>query len=161
MTSAASVGSQPTLDGSRVTPELLFRGGSSKAFPGFFDGETIGPYVSQLALTPTQLGAARISQQLDVLPAGADYMKTLSDWADVQNGASPPKAKPVGQAYLHDGRGLASYTHVDELYQAYLIAFLVLESSNMPVNPGSPYTASPPSRVRAAWHTWICTGNDS
>ncbi len=128
-------------DGSgNVTPELLFRGGPSKAFPGYFAGETDGPYVSQLAITPTQLGVVPISQQLDILPADTDYMTTLQDWAKVQDGFTPPMANPTSQAYLYDGRGLASYTHVDELYQAYLIAYLVLKTLNVPANPGSPYT---------------------
>ena len=37
---------------------------------------------------------------------------------------------------LHNGRGLAAYTHVDQLYQAYFTAYLVLSSLNAPLNPG-------------------------
>ena len=44
--------------------------------------------------------------------------------------------------FLHNGRGLAAYTHDDVLYQAFFIAYLVLGSLNVPLNPGNPYTTS-------------------
>jgi hypothetical protein len=44
--------------------------------------------------------------------------------------------------YLHNGRGLAAWTHVDELYQAYFTAYLVLESLAWGTNPGNPYRTS-------------------
>jgi len=37
---------------------------------------------------------------------------------------------PGAALYLHNGRGLAAYTHDDALYQAYLIAYLVLNTIN-------------------------------
>src|SRR5258708_31613214 len=80
-------------DGGKVTPELLFRGGPSKTFPGYFAGETIGPYLSQFAILATTLGAQPIDQKLDILAPGVDYMKDLKSWADVQNGSAPPKVK--------------------------------------------------------------------
>jgi hypothetical protein len=46
--------------------------------------------------------------------------------------------------YLHNGRGLAAYTHVDVLYQAYFTAFLVLSSLGAPMNPGNPYVLATP-----------------
>src|ERR1051326_1485058 len=49
-----------------VTPGLLFRGG--------FQGETIGPYLSQLCLIPTFLGVQEINQQLITYAVGIDYM---------------------------------------------------------------------------------------
>jgi hypothetical protein len=137
-----------------VTPELLFRGGPSKAFPGYFKGEDIGPYVSQLAITPTNLGVVPISQQLNILAAGVDYMTTLNDWAAVQNGFTPPAVSTVGQAYLYNGRGLASYTHVDELYQAYFIAYLVLKTLGVPPNPGSPYNPKTGYKNQVAFGTF-------
>jgi hypothetical protein len=55
-----------------------------------------------------------------------------------------PVATPL---YLHDGRGLAAYTHEDVLYEAYFIASLVLNTINglgkpPPLNPGNPYIGS-------------------
>ena len=61
----------------------------------------------------------------------------------MQNGKPTGKSlTPVAPLYLHDGRGLASYTHDDVLYQAYFIAYLVLSSLNVPLNPGNPYRDS-------------------
>jgi len=142
-------------DGSgKVTPELLFRGGPSKTFPGYFTGETIGPYVSQFAILATSLGAQPIDQKLDILASGVDYMKDLKSWADVQNGFTPPMVKPVGQSYLYNGRGLASFTHVDELYQAYLTAYLVLKTLGIEVNPDSPYNSKTGYKQQAAFGTF-------
>jgi hypothetical protein len=119
--------------GGQVTPELLFRGN--------FKGETVGPYVSQLLLTPTNLGAAPYDQRYITYRAGIDYMTDQQSWFLVQNGGATgltnqPESVP---RYLHDGRGFAAWTHVDELYQAYFTAYLVLESLGVPANPTGPY----------------------
>ncbi len=127
-----------------VTPDLLFRGGLTLSHHGkttsYFAGETIGPYMSQLAIRPTQLGAQPLDQLLDTLAPGVDYMKDLASWAAVQDGFTPPppQAGPTRQ-FLHDGRGIAAFTHVDELYQAYFVAYLVLETLGIAPNPDSPY----------------------
>jgi len=42
---------------------------------------------------------------------------------------------------MHNGRALAAFTHQDELYQAYLTAYLVLKTWQVPPNPGSLYSA--------------------
>ncbi|MBV8068587.1 MAG: vanadium-dependent haloperoxidase [Acidobacteriaceae bacterium] len=127
----------------KVTPDLLFRGG--------YPGETDGPYVSQFLLKPTCLGALPITQQYTTFKAGVDYMLDPASYQQVQNGISTgqvlqPAAKPL---YLHDGRGLGAYTHNDVLYQAYFVAYLVLQTLNgidcavkdnaAPFNPGNPY----------------------
>jgi hypothetical protein len=127
-----------------VTPDLLFRGGLSIQRKGktttYFAGETVGPYISQLCILPTHLGAQPIDQKVDTLAAGVDYLTNLNDWAAVQNGATTPPAQPgTARRYLHDGRGLAAFTHVDELYQAYLVAYLVLNTLKIGPNPKSPY----------------------
>jgi len=119
--------------GGSVTPELLFRGG--------FDGETVGPYISQLLLTPTFFGAAPFDQRYIAYRAGIDYMTDQTTWYEVQQGISSGyvNQKDATPRILHDGRGLAAWTHVDELYQAYFTAYLVLESLGFPANPNSPY----------------------
>lgn len=120
----------------QVTPAVLFR--------GVFPGETIGPYMSQFLVTPTVMGAQPIDQQYITYKAAVDYMTDLTTWQDVQNGISTglaDQADPVHR-YLSNGRGLAAFTHVDVLYQAYFTAYLVLESINAPVNPGNPYAHS-------------------
>lgn len=141
---AAELSSMPAYAGPRnaagqVTPELLFRGG--------FPGETIGPYVSQFLLQKTALGSLPIVQQYITNKAGIDFMTAADEFLNVQNGIDTGKRLTPGAAlYLHDGRGLAAYTHDDVLYQAYFIAYLVLSTINggkpAPLNPGNPYVGS-------------------
>ncbi len=123
----------------QVTPALLFRGG--------FAGETVGPYLSQLLLQNTSLGALPIVQQYTTSKPGVDYMKDPVTFLQVQNGISSGLSlQPDTPVFLHDGRGLAAYTHVDVLYQAYFIAYLVANTMNggnpVPLNPGNPYNHS-------------------
>jgi hypothetical protein len=136
----------PTDAKGAVTTDLLFRGGlslpSKKGKPtSYFAGETVGPYISQFAIRPTHLGAQPIDQKLNTLAAGVDYLKSLKAWAAVQDGVTPlaPPQPGTQRQYLHDGRGLGAFTHVDELYQAYFVAYLVLNTLGIGPNPGSPY----------------------
>jgi hypothetical protein len=138
---AAEMSGLPVYQGPRnsanqVTPDLLFR--------GIFPGETLGPYVSQFYVTPTSLGQQPISQQTITYLPNIDFMADFGTWLAVQNGVSTGLANtPDPQPrYLHDGRGLAAWTHVDVLYQAYFVALLVLGSINAPFNPGNPYIGS-------------------
>lgn len=126
----------PRDDSGNVTRNLLFRGG--------YPGETIGPYISQLALVPTFLGVQEMSQQLVTYAAGIDYMTDATTFQQVQNGINTglhlqldPQAR-----FLHNGRGFATFTHLDVLYQAYFTAYLVLNTLGVPVNPGNPYVNS-------------------
>lgn len=134
------------LDASRnVTPEVLFRGGGAKFGAhnneSWFAGQTAGPYLSQLCLLPCGLGALPVAQKYASFAPGIDYMTDFDDWFQVQQGipTSDPIMPLMTPTYLHDGRGLAAYTHSDELYQAYFIAHLVLEKLQTPHNLMSPY----------------------
>ena len=122
----------------QVTPQLLFRGN--------FFGENIGPYLSQFLLTPSHFGAAPFDQKYITYKPNIDYMTDLDSWFAVQQGLATGAANKPDPTlrYLHDGRGLAAYTHVDELYQAYFTSYLVLNSIASPnrINPGSPYAGS-------------------
>jgi hypothetical protein len=139
----------PTYAGPRdaanqVTPELLFRGA--------LDGETIGPYLSQFLLQPANFGALPVTQKYATNKAHEDFMLDPVEFQQVQNGQPTGKAlTPLAPTYLHNGRGLAAYTHVDVLYQAYFIAYLVLSSGKLnnggvdwSLNPGNPYVAPSP-----------------
>lgn len=120
----------------QVTPQLLFRGG--------FPGETVGPYISQLFITPTNFGQQALSQMMTTYLPGIDYMTDLITWQQVQNGIDTGlrnQADPQPR-FQHNGRGLAAYTHVDVLYQAYFTALLVMFTLGVPLNPGSPYANS-------------------
>jgi hypothetical protein len=138
---ATELSSQPSYRGPRnghgeVSPHLLFRGP--------FPGETLGPYLSQFFLIPTDLGAQPIGQQqLTYLP-NIDYMANFPDWLTVQTGNYTGLADQIDPQlrYRRCGRDIAAFTHMDVLYQAYFVAFLVLLTINAPYNPGNPYNAS-------------------
>jgi hypothetical protein len=120
----------------QVTPDLLFR--------GVFQGETVGPYISQFFITPTAFGSQAMSQQMTSYLSNLDYMTDPSTFQQVQNGiptglVNQTDAQP---RYMHDGRGLGAYTHVDVLYQAYFTAYLLLNTLGVPLNPGNPYAQS-------------------
>jgi hypothetical protein len=144
MQAATELSSMPAYAGPRnaanqVTPALLFRGG--------FAGETIGPYISQFLLQPTALGSLPIVQQYFTNKKGTDFVTAAAEFLLVQNGRPTGNSLTQGAAlYLHDGRGLAAYTHDDVLYQAYFTAYLVLNTINgsnpPPLNPGNPYNGS-------------------
>jgi hypothetical protein len=138
---AAELSSQPSYRGPRdshgeVTPHLLFRGP--------FPGETLGPYLSQLFLIPTDLGAQPIGQQQITYLPNIDYMANFNDWLTVLNGNETGLANQIDPQlrYRRCGRDIAAFTHMDVLYQAYFVAFLVLLTINAPYNPGNPYNAS-------------------
>jgi hypothetical protein len=137
---AGELSSFPTYAGPRdasnqVTPELLLRG----AFPG----EALGPYTSQLFLKSSPMGTLNIEQRYTTLKAGLDYMFDPTTFLEVQNGVNTGlPLVPEPPVYVYNGRGLAAYTHLDVLYQAYLSAYLVLNAINAPLNPGNPYLKS-------------------
>jgi hypothetical protein len=143
-TAAAAAAELTTMPGYRgprdshgnVTPDLLFRGN--------FPGDTVGPYMSQFMVTPTNLGQQPIDQLMYTYLPGIDYMTDTTTFQMVQNGIATGLSNQPDSVrrYLHDGRGLAAWTHVDVLYQGYLIAFLVMAGLRMPPNPGNPYLGS-------------------
>jgi hypothetical protein len=122
--------------GGQVTPDVLFR--------GRFPGETVGPYISQFFITPTFLGQQPISQQQKTYQQNVDYLTDPASWALIQNGGSSGLQNELDSQlrFEHSGRDLAAWTHIDVLYQAYFVAYLVLNSIGVPVNPGSMYIHS-------------------
>src|SRR5271165_6933429 len=112
----------------KVTPDLLFRGGAPG---GLFPGETIGPYISQFLLQNTSFGALPIVQKYTTAKKNLNYMLDPITFQKVQNGISTGLSlQPDSPVFMHDGRGLGAYTHGDVLYQAYFLAYLVLDSIN-------------------------------
>ena len=53
--------------------------------------------------------------------------------------------------FIRDGRALAAYTRVDQLYQAYLVAFLTMSTLGVKANPTSPYATYETKRRSAPW----------
>ena len=135
-TSGLPVYQGPRNGSGQVTPDLLFRG----AFPG----ETLGPYISQFFIRPTSLGQQPIGQQQTTYLADVDYITSFSDWLTVQNGNVTGLTNQIDPQlrFVHSGRDLAAWTHNDVLYQAYFVAFLVLNTIRAPLNPGNPYIGS-------------------
>ena len=130
-----------------VTPQNLFRG---QFYPE--DGNVQGPYLSQFLIQPTFYGAQPISQQyqrfLSLTEGGAEYMTGLQEYQNIQNGVPPTQHLRFDPTYryMRMGRDLAAYTHVDVLYQAYFVAFLVLSAVGAPPNPHNPYIGSQTER---------------
>ena len=103
--------------------------------------------MSQFLVRNASLGALPLVQQYATLQPGLDYMKDATTFQQVQNGIPTGMSlQPRAPVYLHDGRGLCAYTHDDVLYQAYFVAYLVLNAVNhgrpVPLNPGNPYLGS-------------------
>jgi hypothetical protein len=100
--------------------------------------------MSQFMITPTACGAQPLNQLMTTYLPGIDYMTDTTTFLQVQSGISTGFVNQVDsiQRYLHDGRGLGAYTHVDVLFQAYFTAFLVMAGLKFPANPGNPYIGS-------------------
>jgi hypothetical protein len=138
---AAELDSMPTYLGPRdsngnVTPDLLFR--------GTYPGDTVGPYASQFMVIPTFLGSQAIDQKLNSYLAGQDFMTDPVTYEQVQNGVDSGavvQIDPVSR-YITSGRDFGTFTRQDVLFQAYFVAFLVLNAIGVPRNPGNPYVPS-------------------
>jgi hypothetical protein len=118
--------------GGQVTPQTLFR----DVFPGCTDG----PYISQFLLQPAGFGAQRVDQRIQSNAPGVDFMTTFQEWLDVQNGVEATAAiTPGNLVFCNDGRALSQYVHVDVLFQAYFVAFLVLAGGGYPLDANNPY----------------------
>lgn len=140
----------------KLDKQTVFRGSSP--------GVEKGPYLSQFMLIgnasggsqigPTNpedgyitYGAQRIDQRVLHAMPGDDYMINWQDWLDVQQGyevrqppndCSPMRFGPQlsGQVrFITTPRDLATYVHVDALYQAYLNACLILLGNGTPFDP--------------------------
>ncbi len=141
-----AVGHLSTLTGyEAVTPETLFRGP--------LEGDATGPYLSQFLVWDVPYGAQVTEAKVAFgLPSCQDYMTDWASYLDVQNGVKPavPPNPSVGPAqpphYFTSGRDMAQYVHIDELFQAYLNACLILitppvrKGFGAPLDEGNPYS---------------------
>ena len=118
--------------GGQVTAQTLFR----DKFPGCTDG----PYISQFLLQPAGFGAQEVDQRINTNAPDEDFGTSFSEWLDIQNGLQPIQTlTPGGKFFCRNGRDLAQYVHVDVLYQAYFVAFLVIAGGGYPIDAGNPY----------------------
>lgn len=105
-------------------------------FRGSTVGAKTGTYLSQfmlqgggkdpsLGLIP--FGTQTIDQRSQPDNAKQDYMVRWFEWLDVQNGAKVPDVERTeDRRFLTTLRDLAAYVHVDQLYQAYFNAALLV-----------------------------------
>jgi membrane-associated phospholipid phosphatase len=128
-------------EGGVVTTNTLFR--------GLTPGDKAGPYLSQFFYQPCAFGANDINQRIHTTVAGDDYMTNFDsgagNWLDVQSGVTPPFGNTIDPVlrYMRNGRDIASWVHIDVLFQAYFQAFLVLAGFNAPLDDGNPYSDNP------------------
>ena len=104
-----------------VTPGTLFRGP--------LEFEELGPYLSQFMVWDVPYGSQMTPAKVAFgLPDGQDYMTDWASWLAVQNGVAQPTppVAPITPRYITRGRDIAQYVHIDELFQAYLNACLIL-----------------------------------
>jgi hypothetical protein len=125
----------------KVTPATLFR--------GLAYGETTGPYLSQFLLKTVPFGAETIEQTISTAIPNKNYMTTYDEWLSVQRGTKPPPTPSDSkQHFVHNGRDISQYVHIDVLFQAYFNACLILMAPvsdggvGAPLNPGNPYVKS-------------------
>ena len=135
----------PRNEAGRVDANTIFRGNA-------YSGDLEGPIISQFLWQDIPYGAETISQaSIHGLP-GVDYLCDFESWLDAQNGASigyevyapgpGNTALASGRRYPSCMRDMATWVHVDALYQGYLNACLILLGQGAPPNPGNPYLTS-------------------
>jgi hypothetical protein len=122
-------------DGSKVTPQTLFR--------GITKGGLVGPYVSQFLWRDLPWTPIRVQQKIRIAAPEKDYLTSWSDWLNVQNGNVYPVNDYEGTPrYIRTARDLGEYVHRDFTYQAFLGACLMLFRMNAPLDGGFRYQYS-------------------
>jgi hypothetical protein len=120
-----------------LTPQTLFR---ARVAAPTVDGNLKGPYISQFMVQPTNFGAQPLDQRIQTFAPNQDFMTNLGSYQNIQNGGPSGDPTPDGTPrFIRNGRDLTAYTRVDVLYQAYFVAFLLLDQLEAPLNPGNPY----------------------
>jgi hypothetical protein len=123
-------------DNNRVTTVTLFR----ELWPGCLTG----PFISQFFWLPAPFGAELLDRRIATATAGFEYLTTVSDWLDIQRGATVfrPAQHDAVRRYIRNGRDLGEWVHIDVLFQAYLTALLCMLSMGAPADPSNPYVSS-------------------
>jgi membrane-associated phospholipid phosphatase len=85
-----------------------------------------------------------VDQRIRTAVAETDFMTDFHSWLDIQNGCQPTQTLLLDEPrYCRNGRDIGQYVHVDALYQAYLVAGLVLMANGMPWDRNNPYGQTP------------------
>lgn len=129
----------------KITPAVLFRGRTP--------GDLTGGYVSQFLLRPVPFGAYKFSQRIAFAyetPMGQthppDFLTDEQEFTEVQNGKDPkePPKQVKYDRHITFGRDLANFVHIDELFQAYFLASLILGTPGSRGGLGAPHDSGNP-----------------
>ena len=104
------------------TPATLFR--------GVFEGDQVGPYLSQFLYKDIPAGPKVVDQRYTGYTSGQNFMTSYDEWLKIENGQNPTASvvPTLSPRYMITGRDLARYVHQDFTYQAYHNAALILLS---------------------------------
>lgn len=111
---------------------------------GMTPGDLIGPYLSQFLWQPVPY-ASYLVDQLTSVPIAADFMTSFADYLAIQRGADPASGTVLEpfRRYIHNGRTLAEYLHLDIPFQAFLFASMLIKSwGPAALAPSNPYLSS-------------------
>jgi hypothetical protein len=125
-------------------------------------GEALGPYVSQFLLQHAPFGAQRVDQKIQPAAPNTDYVTDWNEWLAIQNGeARPPATLQNSTVFVRNGRDIAQYVHIDQLYQAYFVACLILlgypvggPNGSPAFAPNIPYVTDRASKTQSGFATF-------
>lgn len=153
-------GSTPGSKHGHWTSQFLLTGNSNDAPPGRYvnlDGTNApnNPPAPAFRGTRTEIGhndgfvffgTQIIDQRSIVAQPGVDYLTNWAAWLDSQNGVDGNNFDIFlgRRRYLTTPRDIATYVHYDALYQAYLVACLIManQGGSFPKDRGLPETRS-------------------
>src|SRR5262249_52740195 len=85
-------------------------------------------------------GAQPLDQKINTFAPNQDFLTNFTSYQNAQNGGNTGNPTPDGtRRFIRNGRDLTAYTRVDVLFQAYFVAFLLLDNLGAPPNPSNPY----------------------
>jgi hypothetical protein len=127
--------------------EFPFPVNAGNLFRGRFqtgDGNVMGPYISQFLVQPTMMGGLAITGQIQTFMPNQAFMTTPAAFLNIANGGASQGTLQMDPTprFIRNGRDLAAYTHVDTLFQEYLVTIFLLSQIGTPANPGLPYGSS-------------------
>lgn len=127
-----------------VTPSVIFRAG--------FEGEFIGPYLSQFLWLPIPMRPFSLEQRMRTVARSRRYMDEYEAWLRTQNGQlSDVSAFDPEPRFIRNGRDLAEYVHRDYSFQGFQGACLTALYLGALPDGGSPYKHS---RTQSAFVTF-------
>jgi hypothetical protein len=90
------------------------------------------------------MGGLAITGQIQTFMPNQAFMTTPAAFLNIANGGASQGTLQMDPTprFIRNGRDLAAYTHVDTLFQEYLVAIFLLSQIGTPANPGLPYGSS-------------------